>query len=107
MALAWQSSAWVDVGDENGAIVLRVGGELDESSRHSVEPVVVAAVNGADHVILDLRALTFCDSAGIAVVVGAAELARRRGCRMTIDHITPAVRRVFDIAAVGQLVDLR
>jgi anti-anti-sigma factor len=107
MALAWQSSAWVGVGDERGALVLHIGGEIDAASRPAVEPAVLAAVTSADHVIFDLRELTFCDSAGIAMVVTAAETGRRRGCRVTIDHVTPAVRRVLEIAAIGDLVELR
>jgi anti-anti-sigma factor len=107
MALAWQSSAWVDVSDEQGAVVLRVGGELDQASRGAVEPAVMAAVQTAAHVILDLRSLTFCDSAGIAMFVSAAEVARQRACSIVIDHTTPGVRRIFDIAAIGDLVDLR
>ncbi|HEX4493566.1 MAG TPA: STAS domain-containing protein [Acidimicrobiia bacterium] len=107
MALAWQSSAWVDVGDEQGAVVLRVGGELDEASRSAVEPAVMAAVQSASHVILDLGSLTFCDSSGIAMIVQAAETARQRDCRIAVDHATPTVRRIFDIANLGEIVDLR
>jgi anti-anti-sigma factor len=107
MALAWQSSAWVHVSDEQGAVVLNIGGELDEASRPAIEPAVVAAVQSASKVILDLRSLTFCDSSGIAMVITAAEQARQRGCRVSIDHTTPAVRRVFEIAALGEVVELR
>jgi anti-sigma B factor antagonist len=107
MALAWQSSAWVDVRDEPGAVVLGIGGELDEASRTAVEPAVLAAFQHAPRVILDLRALTFCDSSGIALIISAAALAREHDIRITIDHATPGVRRVLDIAAIGDIVELR
>jgi anti-anti-sigma factor len=107
MAVAWQSSAWVDVSDEQDAVVLRVGGELDQASRAAVEPAVMAAVQSAPHVVLDLRSLTFCDSSGIAMFVSAAETARQRACSVVIDHTTPGVRRIFDIASIGDLVELR
>ena len=107
MSLAWQSSVWAEVGDEHGALVLRCGGELDDASRPSLEPTLHAAIDSSDHVVLDLQELTFCDSAGIALIIGAAERARARGCRLVIDNVTPAVRRVFDIAALGETVELR
>jgi len=107
MSLAWQSSVWAEVGDENGALVLRCGGELDEASRPSLEPALHAAIDSSPRVVLDLRDLTFCDSAGIALVIRAAEHARARACRLTIDNVAPAVRRVFDIAAVGEVVEVR
>jgi anti-sigma B factor antagonist len=107
MSLAWQSSVWADVSDEQGVLVLRCGGELDEASRPSIEPTLLAAIDSADHVVLDLRELSFCDSAGISLIVAAAEQARRRGCRLAIDNLAPLVRRVFDIAAIGELVELR
>lgn len=107
MSLAWQSSVWAEVGDEQGVLVLRYGGELDEASRPSIEATLLAAVESADQVVLDLRELSFCDSSGISLILTAAEQARRRGCRFAIDNVAPLVRRVFEIAALGDLVEIR
>jgi anti-anti-sigma factor len=75
MSQPWQSSAWIEVGEEpEHRIVLRICGALDATSRPVIEPAVLAALASAPWVVLDLTKLTFCDSQGIAMFIGARGL---------------------------------
>jgi anti-sigma B factor antagonist len=107
MALAWQSAAWADVSEEGDALVVRVGGELDEASRPSVEPVVTAAVGSRDTVVVDLGELSFCDSSGIALLIAVARRAEVSNCRLVVENLQPAVRRVFDVVCLHEILELR
>jgi anti-sigma B factor antagonist len=102
-----QSSAWADVTDDGGSFLVRIGGELDATSRDSIEPAVMAAISGAPGVTIDFRDLTFCDSTGIAILINASRAAVASGCVLTACNIPASVRRVFDIVALGDLIDLR
>ena len=62
---------WIEVSESGAALVLRIGGELDAASRISIEPEVMAATVSAGSVVIDLEALTFCDSSGIAMFIAA------------------------------------
>jgi anti-anti-sigma factor len=106
MSVAWQSSAWVDVSEENGTLVLRISGELDMASRDAIEPVVMAAITTVDSVTLDLGALTFCDSSGLAVLIAASQKVAANGSSLTVCNVRAAVRRVFDIACLGDLIPI-
>jgi anti-sigma B factor antagonist len=104
MSVAWQSSAWVDVSEENGTLVLRLCGELDTASRDAIEPVVMAAITTVGSVTLDLGALTFCDSTGVAMLITASQKVAANGSSFAVCNMRPSVRRVFDIAGLGDLI---
>ena len=100
------SSVWADVREEDGNLVLVIGGELDSTSRPSIEPAVLAAIASTSAVTFDLRDLAFCDSNGIAMLIEATLAADTHGCTLTVRNTKPSIRRVFDIAALGELLEI-
>ena len=54
---------------------------------------------------LDLAAITFMDSTGLTTLMDARLQAERDGWSFTVRRPSPAVRRVFDLAGVGSLLD--
>lgn len=97
---------WIEVSESGTSLVLRIGGELDAASRTSIEPEVMAATMSASSVIIDLDAMTFCDSSGIAMFIAAHENAKARATALAIRHVRPPVRRVFEIANLDSLIEL-
>jgi anti-sigma B factor antagonist len=61
------------VTDRDGAdVVVRVGGDLDHDSHGRLERAVDEALDGAPAgLVLDLTAVTSCDSCGLRVLLGA------------------------------------
>jgi anti-sigma B factor antagonist len=104
MSITRQSSAWVDVTEENGALVLRLHGELDMASRDAIEPVIMAAITTVGSVTLDLGELTFCDSSGLAILITASQKVEANGSSVAVCNMRPPVRRVFEIAGLGDLI---
>jgi len=104
MTTSWKASAWIDACEENGTLVLRLGGELDTASRDAIEPALIAAVTSASAVVIDLRNLAFCDSCGLATFVAAKHEADARGTDLLISHLRPEVRRLFAISGVDRFV---
>ena len=59
---------------EPGTVVLRLGGELDVSNVELIRPQLAEIVDQrADRIVIDMSALTFMDSSGIALFVEAAQ----------------------------------
>ncbi len=56
-------------------------------------------------VVLDLRELRFIDSAGVRVVVEAAERARREGHRLAVVRGPRQVDRAFKLIRTDELVE--
>ena len=51
-------------------------------------------------VILDLRNVKFCDSAGIHIMLRARNAAHRQGARFRIDNVHGIIRRSLEITGV-------
>ncbi len=93
----------VEVDHEPGAhrALVRVTGEVDLTSVDELSAVlerVVAA--GATDVRLDLEAVPFMDSTGLAALITAHTQLEGRG-RVVVDQASTTVRRTFEVAGLG------
>jgi anti-sigma B factor antagonist len=94
--------------------VLTVSGEIDLASGPFLRAALDDVLDAPDAtaltcVVLDLTAVTFLGSAGLAVLVDAHEHATQRGIALTvvIDGPGSAVARAFQTAAIHEHLDLR
>ena len=89
--------------DPGGAPVLTVAGEIDLSNTADFEAKVVKATEGRpERLVFDLRDLRFMDSAGIAVLLGAAS-------RVGSVHLrapSPAVARVVELTGLTEVLKI-
>ncbi|MFF8828599.1 STAS domain-containing protein [Streptomyces sp. NPDC015131] len=87
-----------------GRILLKVTGELDHHTapRLSRELTSVPlAPDGA--LVLDLSGLTYCDSTGITVLVGAYHRTEAAGCPLALAGLSPDLTRVFHTVGLDQV----
>ena len=93
-------SQQIEISHHGPALVFRIDGELDDETRPAIEHALHAAITKAGSVVLDLRDLTFCDSRGIAMFIGAFERAKQAGTALVVRHLRPQIQRIFEIANV-------
>jgi anti-anti-sigma factor len=93
--------------------VLTVSGEIDIASgprlRAALDEILDAPESAAlTGVVLDLSAVTFLGSAGLALLVDAHDHATQRGIalKIVIDGPGSAVARAFQAAAIHEHLDL-
>jgi anti-sigma B factor antagonist len=94
-----------DVLPDRERVIVRVGGELDLA----VAPEVATAVGdlldvGFTRIVIDLRPLTFLDSAGVHTIASAHRSAAERGCAMSVVRGAPNVQRVIELTGVASLL---
>jgi anti-anti-sigma factor len=87
----------------DGTCHVKLAGEFDFSGRELADEVL-ASVNGARKLVLDLSELDFIDSMGIHFVVTAHERARADGREFTIVRGGPQVERVFHIVGLDDVL---
>jgi anti-sigma B factor antagonist len=89
--------------EPGGDPVIAVSGDLDISSverlRSAVDEVSAAR---PDELTFDMSRLRFMDSAGIAVLLGAAG----RVPTVRLRNPTPAVRRVIELTGLTQVLEI-
>lgn len=88
-------------GDRPGAATLVLSGELDLASTSSFEQRVdelLAA--GTDQLVIDLSALTFCDSVGLNGLVRAKNRCEQRGGSLRVAGTRGQVAHVIGISGL-------
>jgi anti-sigma B factor antagonist len=98
------TAAPADRSEESGTVILRLNGELDLAGREAIETPILASILFSWAVMFDLEKLTFCDSSGLAMFVTANRRAEEVGTTVSLRNLQPAVRRVFAISGVDQVV---
>ena len=83
-----------------GGVALRGQLTFTTAARLSDEPAVPAT--SAD-VVLDVSELTFCDSVGLAALIGASRRARRHGGTVTLRGAQRSLLRLLQVSGVHSL----
>jgi anti-sigma B factor antagonist len=96
-----------DITRSGPSCLVALGGEIDLEGAASVQDVLLAELDrpGTEAVAVDMSAVEFCDSSGLAALVVAYTAAQRRGRRFAVVDPSPGVRRVLDITGLLSLVD--
>ena len=89
-----------------GASWVYVAGELDLATSPQLEQTLREAERDARLVVLDLRELTFMDSAGVHTIVDAGIRYRRAGGRMIVVRAPVQVDAVFTLIGVTEDVEI-
>jgi anti-anti-sigma factor len=85
------------------AQVVSLRGELDIASAPHVRRALLRADN--DAVVIDLSRLAFIDAAGMSAIVLARNSRRSAGLDVQIRGARGIVRRVFELAELGHVLD--
>jgi anti-sigma B factor antagonist len=89
-----------------GSSLVQLTGELDIASVPSLSDHVVCAMNLSEHLIIDLREVTFIDAAVIGALQGARRRAVAKGGDLVLVGATPSVAKVLRLAKVTDVLRL-
>lgn len=84
---------------------VRVCGELDLATTPEMRRALAEALAQARFVALDLRALTFTDSAGVHAIVDATAGAHRDDRRLMLLNSPAHVARIFELTGATRHVE--
>ena len=88
----------VEVRRLHDGVVLVLDGELDRATADVVRRAVDAAVTeGVDTLVLDMRGVSYTDSAGVGVLVEAQDAAEAAGLAFRVGALSPQVTRLLEI----------
>jgi anti-anti-sigma factor len=93
--------------EEGGVRVIALGGEFDLAGVQRFEAELQRLEGESpDVLVVDLTELQFMDSSGLRALVMADQRAQKAGRRLAIVPGPPPVRRVFEITALDERLDL-
>jgi anti-sigma B factor antagonist len=98
----------IDEHRHRGTIRLALSGELDIAGGRALEARLDELRRTyRGRLVVDLSALTFVSSTGIAVLVHAHRYAEHDGWLLELRHGPPDVRRVFEICGLADRLPFR
>lgn len=93
--------------DETGVTVVTLEGELEVSEAPALRDLLGSLVAGPQsRILLDVLGVTFIDSSGIGVLVGAHRRAVEAGARLGIAGPSAGVRRVFELTRTDRVLNI-
>jgi anti-anti-sigma factor len=81
----------------DGAICLRVAGELDLASVDTFRAHLRMAADGSHAILLDFGGLRYLDSTGINALLVAQKSLSLTGGRIALTGVSPSVRRILSV----------
>jgi anti-sigma B factor antagonist len=79
-------------------------GRLDAAAANEVKAVLGELIEqGCSRVIVDLAAVPFIDSSGLAALVSGLRLAREHGGRLVLSGVQPQAKTVFQLTMLDRV----
>lgn len=87
-------------------VVVSVSGELDETGCPALRAALApeAVLDGGRKVVVDVSGLTFCDSSGLGVFVGAWKQLREAGRQLVLLDTPERLARRMQVTGLDQLI---
>ncbi|WP_328792939.1 MULTISPECIES: STAS domain-containing protein [unclassified Streptomyces] len=98
---------WED--GEGLRLIGHVGGEMDIDRAPMLSHALHAAITrpgGPEEIVIDMSDLSFCDSAGLSVLIGARRTAAEHGRRITLRGQQPQFLRLLDVTGATGLFQI-
>lgn len=88
----------------DGWLVVSVSGDCDLASAPALRRALAEAAGRADRLAVDLRGVSFLDSVGLGLLIGAA---RRATAFVVVAEADDPARRVLAATRVEEILDVR
>ena len=93
--------------EENGVVVIELGGRVDTAGAIELERALQAEhADGHFHLVLDMRDLTYLNSAGLRILADYLTISRANQGDLHLAGLSDKIRRVFEIIGFDNFFDI-
>lgn len=91
---------------KQGALSVQVEGELDMRGAELFRDTIDQALDesGVKHIVLNMKNVSFIDSAGLGVILGRYKRISHIGGRMSAVQIQPQVARLLEVSGLFRII---
>jgi len=93
----------IGITDQGGLHVVAISGEVDLSTSPKVREALLKCISGGKGVIVDLSAVAYIDSSGVASLVEAFQTAKTKKLGFALAQISDTPLRVLKLARLDQV----
>ena len=91
------------VREERGALVISLRGDFDLAESPRARELLLESVTRCGRVFVDLSGITYIDSSGVASLVEAFQLARRKGTGFALVSVGREALRVLRLSRLDRV----
>lgn len=88
-------------------VCVAVAGEVDIETAPRMRTVLLDVVAAGQPVVVDLGAVTFMDSSGLAALIVAQRAATAAEATIELEHVPAAVRRLLSLTGMDTFLSFR
>lgn len=90
-------------------MILRLKGELDHHTSHEFKKAFDEARQNKNiqHLVLNVRDLTFMDSSGLGVILGRYKQIEKNNGRVILCALNPTMYRIFELAGLFKIITMQ
>lgn len=92
-----------EIRDEGEAAVVALSGDIDLETSPKVRTALLDCVGMKRSVVVDMSAVAYIDSSGVASLVEAFQSARKSGTRFVLAQVSDAAMRVLELARLDKV----
>jgi len=95
-----------EIKHQGDAAIIVLSGDIDLESSPRVRTALLDCVSLKTTVIVDLTAVSYIDSSGVASLVEAFQSARKGGTRFALAAVSEAALRVLELARLDKVFSI-
>jgi len=92
-----------EIKEERGRQIVVLRGEIDLGSSPKARKVLLKVVGQGKPILVELSAVPYMDSSGIASLVEAYQKAKKNGAEFALVNVNPSVLRVLNLARLDKV----
>lgn len=95
-----------EIDDKQGYLVVRFAGEIDLYGTPHAREVILNCIKSDRNTVIDLSAVTYIDSSGVASLVEGYQLAKTKQLEFGLINISEAVMNVLQLAHLDKVFSI-
>jgi len=101
-----ESPVKFEIDDEQGYLIVRFSGEIDLYGTPHAREVILNCINAERNTVIDLSAVTYIDSSGVASLVEGYQQAKNQQLEFGLINISDAVQNVLELAHLDKVFSI-
>jgi anti-sigma B factor antagonist len=92
-----------EITNRQGATIIELKGEVDLENSPAARELLLKSIEDASRVLVDLSAVTYIDSSGVASLVEALQASKKRDTVFALAAASEPTRRVLELARLDKV----
>ena len=96
----------LEITEQDGATIVALSGDVDLQTSPEVRQGLLECLEKHDKVVVDMSQVNYIDSSGVASLVKAFQVSRKKGSSFALAHISAAALRVLNLARLDKVFSI-